>query len=444
MRYRVLGPIEVAGDGGPIALGRGKPRALLAALLIDANRAVSVDELIERLWAARPPSTATKSVQVLVSQLRRALGGDEADPIATVGSGYMLRVRPGETDVDEFEDLLERGRGQLGEGHPRDAEATLDEALALWRGRAYEDVAYEDFARDEIARLDERRLVATEERFEAMLAAGRHVDAVAGLERLAAEHPLRERVLGLLMLALYRSGRRADALAVYDAARRRLSEQLGIEPGESLRRLHAAILEGAGTDDDAGTGVDLEAPPTRPRFPPRLLAAAGVALLAAAVALAVATHGSGATRIAHLRGDSVGLIQPTSGHVVGQFNVGGAPSQVVADAHTAWTLNAAQQTVARVDLATGKVRQQGTAVTPAGLALGDGALWVSYANPLPAYGTYSIGVLRLDPTTLQQRAQISLASRSGGGPLPVLVASDGVWVGAFDSAYRVDPTRNHA
>ena len=114
----------------------------------------------------------------------------------------MLRVGEGETDVDQFEELLERGRGQLGEGRPRDAEATLDEALALWRGRAYEDVAYEDFARDEIARLEERRLVAMEERFEAMLAGGRHVDAVAGLERLAAEQPLRERVLGLLMLAV--------------------------------------------------------------------------------------------------------------------------------------------------------------------------------------------------------------------------------------------------
>ncbi len=119
MRYRVLGSIEVADDGRPIAIGRGKPRLLLAALLIDANRGVSVDELIERLWSAEPPSTATKSVQVLVSQLRRALGGDEGGPIATVGSGYMLRVLPGETDVDQFEELLERGRGRLGEGHPR-------------------------------------------------------------------------------------------------------------------------------------------------------------------------------------------------------------------------------------------------------------------------------------------------------------------------------------
>ena len=443
MRYRVLGSIEVADGGRPIAIGRGKPRLLLAALLIDANRGVSVDELIERLWAGEPPLTATKSVQVLVSQLRRALGREEAS-IATVGSGYMLRIKPGDMDIDRFEELLERGRGQLGEGRPRDAEATLDEALALWRGRAYEDVAYEDFAREEIARLEERRLVAMEERFEAMLAGGRHIDAVAGLERLVAEHPLRERVLRLLMLALYRTGRRADALAVYDAARRRLSEQLGIEPGEPLRRLHAAILEGAGTGEEAAARIDLEAPASRPRFPPRLIAAAGAALLAAAVAVGVATHGEGSARVVRLHGDSVGLVQPGSGHVVGQFAVGVAPSQVVADAHVAWTVNADARTVSRIDLATGRVRTLGTVATPTALALGGGSLWVSYANPLQEYGMFSVGILRLDPTSLQQSAQIPLARQPRGGPLPLLVTPRGVWVGTFGSADRIDPARDRA
>ena len=443
VRYRVLGSIEVADESGPIPIGRGKPRTLLAALLIDANRELSVDELIERIWDGQPPATATKSVQVLISQLRKALGGEMA-PIATVGGGYILRVQDGETDVDLFEDLLERGRGQLGEGRAREAEATFDQALNLWRGRPFQDVAYEDFAREAIARLEDRRVVAMEERFEAMLAGGRHVDAVAGLERLVADHPLRERALGLLMLALYRSGRRADALAVYDTARRRLSEELGIDPGEPLRRLHEAILDSTGPDMDAEDGIGLEAPRgPRPRW---LIAAAGVAILATAAAVVVATRGSGSARIAGLHGDSVGLVEPGTGHIVGQYNVGGAPSQVVADTHVAWTLNAADRIVARVDLVKGSVRRIGPAATPTGLALGDGSLWVSYATPGKTSGTYTIGVLRLDPTSLQQRARIQLAARTrwAGGTLPVLATPQGVWVGAFDGVYRINPTTDRS
>ncbi len=285
--------------------------------------------------------------------------------------------------------------------------------------------------------------MATEERFEAMLAAGRHVDAVAGLERLAAEQPLRERVLGLLMLALYRSGRRADALGVYDAARRRLSEQLGIEPGEPLRRLHAAILEGGATEGDTAAGVDLEAPRRR-RFPARAIALAGAALLAVAVAVAaLATHGGGSARIVRLHGDSVGLIQPASGHVVGQFNVGAVPSQVVADAHTAWTLNAA-----RSDGVQGRPRHRarpfdgdrrdadGHGARP---WVAVGVLRESAAHVRHVRDRRAPPRPRHPPTT----CQIPLAARTlGGGPLPVLVSPDGVWLGASGSAYRVDPTRD--
>ena len=217
---------------------------------------------------------------------------------------------------------------------------------------------------------------------------------------------------------------------MYDAARRRLSEQLGIEPGEPLRRLHTAILEGGGAEGDASGGVDLEGPRKR-RFPAPVIALAGAALLAAAVAVAaLAGHGSGSARIVRLHGDSVGLIQPASGHVVGQFNVGTVPSQVVADAHTAWTLNAAARTVSRIDLASGRVRTTGTVATPAALALGDGSLWVSS----------SIGVLRLDPTTLQQTAQVRLPKGTNAGAL--LVTAQGVWVGTFGGVDRIDPARD--
>ena len=259
MEYRVLGPIEAAADGRTITIGAGKQRALLALLVMHANTAVSVDRIIEALWGAQPPASAVKVVQVLISQLRKVLsGGDGTSEIARVGGGYMLRVAAGRMDVDRFEQLLEAGRQRLAEGDPREAEQQLSDALALWRGGAYEDVAYEEFAREEIRRLEERRLAAMEERFEALLADGRHADAVADLEKMAAEHPLRERVLALWMLALYRCGRRAEALAAYDTARRRLADELGIEPGERLSRLHAAMLQTRTGD----APVDTLEPPT--------------------------------------------------------------------------------------------------------------------------------------------------------------------------------------
>jgi class 3 adenylate cyclase len=242
--YRVLGPIEVVHDGRPVVIAAGKQRALLCCLLVEANRVVSLDRLVDQLWGERPPATAAKNVQVLVSQLRKSLSASGANPIDTVTGGYVLRVQPGGVDVDGFEELLAGGRGLLAAGQAREAERALAQALALWRGRPYEDVAYYDFARDEIARLEDRRLAAEEERYGAMLADGRHLDAASGLEKLAAAHPTRERLVGQLMVALHRCGRRAEALEVYDAARRRLSAELGIAPGESLRGLYATLLEG--------------------------------------------------------------------------------------------------------------------------------------------------------------------------------------------------------
>jgi len=238
MDFRLLGPLEVVDGDRPLALGGIKPRSLLALLLLHANEVVSTDRLIDELWGDEPPATAVKSVQVHVSRLRKELGEDR---LITRAPGYLLRVEPSELDLARFEQLL-------GEAHGADPESRagmLREALALWRGPALADLAYEQFAQTEIARLEEMRLATAEERIDADLARGAHATLVGELEALTAQHPLRERLRWQLMLALYRSARQADALEAYSAARRDLSEQLGLEPGEELRQLQQAILDHA-------------------------------------------------------------------------------------------------------------------------------------------------------------------------------------------------------
>ena len=235
---RLLGPIEAERDGVPATLGGPKPRALLAVLALEPGRVVSVDRLVEALWPGDPPETAAHAVQVYVSQLRKALG----PVIATRAPGYELELAPERVDVHRFSRLTQDGRAALEGGDPAAAEGALREALALWRGPALADFLYEPFAQTEIARLEELRTVTLEERIEADLALGRHAELVSELEALVAAQPLRERPRAQLMLALYRSGRQADALAAYRAAREKLVEELGIDPGPELRELEAAIL----------------------------------------------------------------------------------------------------------------------------------------------------------------------------------------------------------
>src|SRR5262245_45586459 len=225
MEFRLLGPLEVREDGDVLEVGGGKPRALLAVLLLNANHVVSSDVLIESLWGERPPGTATKALQVYVSQLRKALGRER---IVTASPGYELRLEPDELDLDRFEHLV--------------ADAEYIEALALWRGAPLADFTYEPFAQSEIARLDELWAGTVESRIEADLAAGRHATIVAELEALVEQYPMRERFRAQLMLALYRSVRQAEALDAYQDVRGTLVEELGIEPSHELRDLHRRIL----------------------------------------------------------------------------------------------------------------------------------------------------------------------------------------------------------
>jgi DNA-binding SARP family transcriptional activator len=225
MEFRILGPLEVVEDGRVLDLGGQKQRMLLAVLLLHPNEVVSVDALSEALWQDGPPATAPKVVQVYVSQLRKTLGRDRVE---TKAPGYLLHVDDGELDATRFRALR--------------AEDRHDEALALWRGSPLGEFAYQRFAQPEIAQLEELRLTFREERVEVDLAAGRHTELVGELEALVAETPLRERLRCQLMLALYRSGRQAEALEAYNGARRTLVDELGIEPSRELRDLHQAVL----------------------------------------------------------------------------------------------------------------------------------------------------------------------------------------------------------
>jgi DNA-binding SARP family transcriptional activator len=239
MEFRILGPLEVVEDGRALSLGSRKQRALLALLLLHAGKVVSRDRLIDDLWHGEPPAAAETTLRSHISRLRSALG---ASRLLSRAPGYTLVLAPEELDATRCERLLADGRETLAEGRAVDAAEVLRSALALWRGSALADVAYEPFAQGEIARLEELRLAVLEERIEADLAVARHADLVGELEGLVAEHPLRERLRGQLMLALYRSGRQADALESYQQARRVLTEELGLDPSEPLKDLQRAIL----------------------------------------------------------------------------------------------------------------------------------------------------------------------------------------------------------
>jgi DNA-binding SARP family transcriptional activator len=233
--FRILGPLEVEDDRGPVALGGQQQRALLTVLLLEAGRVVATDRLVDLLWGEGAPKTATTSLQNTVSRLRRELG---ADLLETRAPGYVLRATPAQIDAHRFEQQLRDARRAA----PEERRELLVRALDLWRGPALADFTFEQFAQAEIRRLEDLRLVALEERVEADLELGRHGDVVGELEALVSAHPLRETFWRQLMLALYRSGRQAEALERYQVARGRFVEELGIEPGPKLRQLQSEIL----------------------------------------------------------------------------------------------------------------------------------------------------------------------------------------------------------
>jgi DNA-binding SARP family transcriptional activator len=239
LEFGILGPLEVRADSRPVALGGARPRAVFAVLALHANQPVSAERLALALWGEDAPPSAVKTVQVYVA-LRKAL--EDPDALVTTPAGYCLRVRPGELDAERFERMVADGREALAAGRAEQAAAALRAALELWRGPPLAELASAPFAPAEIARLEEQQLAALEVRVEADLAAGRHAELIGELQQLTREHPWRERLHAQLMVALYRSGRQADALEAYRHAREVLVERAGTEPGAELRELQAAIL----------------------------------------------------------------------------------------------------------------------------------------------------------------------------------------------------------
>jgi predicted ATPase/DNA-binding SARP family transcriptional activator len=310
VRFGVLGPLEARGEAGQtVRLGGAKQRSVLALLLLRPGSVVSMDTIIDAIWGASASAGAASTVQVYISQLRRLLEDDPRRPqlLATQSPGYILRVGAAQLDSLRFKELASRGRACLAAGRFAEAERNLDEALGLWRGTVLTDLP--DLAsaapvQPEVARLDDQRWAALEDRSEAVLALGRHADLVADLEALWAKQPLREQLVSHLMLALYRCGRQADALRVYDNLRARLSDELGVDPSLAVRELHQRLLR-QDSVLDVPSGMALR--PVPPPVPPTPLVGREAELETVSRLLArdevrlvtiTGTGGSGKTRLA--------------------------------------------------------------------------------------------------------------------------------------------------
>ena len=344
VEVRLLGPVEVLRGAERVDVGGPKESALLALLALHAGDEVSTERIVDTLWGERPPRTAAKSLHVRAARLRKALG---EGVLVTPGRAYVLAIDAAAVDARRFEQSISEGRGLLERGDHLRAAERLRAALALWRGPALANLAYEPFAQPELRRLEALRIAAVEDRVDADLALGRHAELVPKLEGLVREHPLRERLRAQLMLALYRSGRQADALELYRQTRRELSEELGLDPGPELRELERAIL----AHDEAIAAPRRGLPRDRQR---RLkLVALGGALLvvaatAAAVALLLRDDGEPASLTAIVR-NAVGVIDPDGNELAAQVPVGRQPVDVAASGTGVWVANAAHRSITRID-----------------------------------------------------------------------------------------------
>jgi peptide/nickel transport system substrate-binding protein len=404
VEFGILGPVEVRSDGASLVLGGRKARALLALLLLDANEVVSRDRLLDGLWGEHPPATASRTLDSHVSRLRTVLG---ADRIERRAPGYLLRVERGELDLARFERMLADGRADLAAGDPAAAVAAFEGALALWRGRALADLLDEPFVTAEARRLEERRLLCREERIDALLALGGGPDFVPELEVLVAEHPFRERVLGQLMVALYRSGRQADALAAYRSGRARFAAELGLEPGLPLRRLERQILEHDPALVGAGVAPALRAGRRRRRRTTFVAAAAAVAVVAVSAAVGIEL-GTGGTRSASAGRFASSLVELVGGGGGAHETVlPEAPAAAAVGAGSVWLAEPNAGEVVRLDLSSHRVVERiPVGAGPGAVAFGGGAVWVA---SVPGGS-----VLRIDPATDAITKRIDLGSARVG------------------------------
>jgi DNA-binding SARP family transcriptional activator/DNA-binding beta-propeller fold protein YncE len=452
MEFRILGPLEVCEDGRPLPLGGGRQRALLALLLLHRNEVVATERLIDELWGERPPETVAKVLQGYISQLRRVLEHEGGEPrrLLTRPPGYMLRLEPDELDADRFEQLVAQARRAFAGGEPAEAADCLRAALALFRGSPLAEFAFDPFARAEIVRLEELHLAALEERIDADLALGRHVDLVGELEGLVAAEPLRERLRGQLMLALYRCGRQAEALEAYRDARRMLVDELGLEPSEALHGLERQIL----SHDPAlerpvwvepkplTTEAPPVVPPTGPAVaarrvlrPPAILIAAGTLVLVTALAALVFQLRDSGTPAEAIAPNSVAVIDAKTNELVGDVAVGSRPAAVAIGFGAVWVANADDGTVSRIDPSARRiVKTIGIGAPASDLAVSDEGVWVATGSG----GT----LVRIDPRSDQVVETVDLRGSSELVPNAVhavAVGNGDPWVARSDKVVlRID------
>jgi DNA-binding SARP family transcriptional activator len=445
MEFRILGPLEVVDHGRLVKLGGSKQRSLLAFLLLNPNRVVSRDRLIDELWNGQPPDTAATAIQVHVSQLRKVLG---PDVIVTQAPGYLIRLHDGELDLERFERCVAEAQSSSSV----DASDLLSEALGLWRGTPLAELDA-PFARDASLRLDEQRLAALEQRIDADLALGRHARLVPELEGLVRGQPLRERLRGQLMLALYRCGRQADALEVYRSGRRLLDEELGLEPGAELQRLEKAILnhdrsleppEVAGVEQPSVAQRRRASSPTEAQVPPDSVAVVDprrsrvvghVLVGRRPVALAI---GHGSVWVANADDGTVSRIRPDRREVVRTIGIGAPAIDVAVASDAVWVANGSDGTVSRIDpsadavVQTIDLRGSSELVWNPTYAVDadDDSVWI-------AAGPHH--VLRIDPTTNEPFAIIDVSYV----PVGVVIGDEALWVvTAAERALRIEPHTN--
>lgn len=452
IEFRILGPLEVRLEGVPIRIGGARQRALLAMLLLSANRVVSRDRLIEELLGDTPPETADHALRVQVSRLRKVLEPESGDSRRLVARtpGYLLRVDRGELDLQIFEELLAEGHRALEEQAFERASRTLHEAESLWRGHPLADLEFEPFARIDIDRLEELRLVTAEERIDAELALGRHGMLVAELESLVAERPLRERLRAQLMLSLYRSGRQADALEAYRAGRTLLNEELALEPGPALRDLERSILRQEPVLELSNrapgeVAIEVLAPPDPPPRGPRAVdhgdqgprarqrkrrvVLEALALAVAVVVIAAVAVAASGSRTLSATANSVAVISTNGDALAAVIPVGGPPGGIAAGAGEVWETDTADDQVLEIDPASRNVERIAVGDDPTGVAVGGGEVWV--VNQLDRT------VSEINPQALRQVASFQV----GNGAAAIAFGDGSVWVAnaTDDTISRINP-----
>jgi len=431
VEFRILGPLEVSSGDELLPLGGPNQRALLAILLLHANESVRRGSLIDEIWGESPPKTADVSLNGYVSKLRKLISNGSGTAIETHRDGYSLRVAPEQVDSHRFERLVAGARAARAQGRRPEAQEKLAAALGLWRGAPLADFVYAQFAQSEIARLEELRLAAVEDRFETELELGHEGAVVGELEKLVADHPLRERPTALLMLALHRAGRQAEALQAYERMRRLLAEELGLEPSETLQDLQRRILQ---RDSGLASTLPVDVRSGRGRLPGRLLlgiaAAAGAVAIVVALAFPRSEHG---VRVAQ---DSLGILDPKTNRFVGDIPVGKSPTLVTYGEGAAWIANEHGRVVSRVDARTARVEDNISVPAPiTGLAAGAGSIWLTSSE--------DGRVRRIDPTYNRLADRSTRACDGCGAALAfgegALWTTDG-----FTTVARIDPSSTAA